>query len=314
MRAFAIDLGGTHANCGIVEDQRILAEQSIPTVGANSLRQTLPILSRTLRQLALQTQLPLETFKGLAFGFCGLVDGPAARVTSTNSKYEDATKTDLVRWTKEEFGLPLFLENDARMALLGEWYAGAGVGYTDIVMVTLGTGIGGATMMGGRLLVGKHFQAGCIGGHIAASFDGHPCSCGAIGCAEAEASGWALPRICREWPGFEKSTLHDQKLNFENVFAASDEGDLVATEICKHCLNVWAANAVSLIHAYDPELLLFGGGIMARGNSIIEHIQKYVAKYAWTPWGTVQVRAATLGNDAALLGAIPVIARANGAN
>ncbi len=78
------------------------------------------------------------------------------------------------------------------MALLGERYAGAGRGFDDIVMTTLGTGIGGAAMIGGKLLRGKHAQAGCLGGHIPVKFGGRQCTCGAIGCAEAEASGWSF--------------------------------------------------------------------------------------------------------------------------
>ena len=119
-------------------------------------------------------------------------------------------------------------------ALLGEWYAGSGTSSNDIVMMTLGTGIGGVAMIDGRLLVGKHFQAGCLGGHVAARFDGSPCNCGGIGCAESEASGWALPRICANWPGFESSSLAGVELNFQNLFHAADEGDSVALAVREH--------------------------------------------------------------------------------
>jgi glucokinase len=314
MKALAIDLGGTHANCAIVEDRNVRFSQLVRTNGDGTLREVLPRLVDTLVRLAAEANLPLDAFAGLALGFCGLVDRHNIRVTATNAKYEDATDIDLPRWAERELGLPLFLENDARMALLGERYAGSGIGSNDIVMVTLGTGIGGAVMMDGRLLIGKHFQAGCLGGHIAARFDGHTCTCGASGCAESEASGWALPRICRDWPGFENSMLQAVDLNFENVFHAADQGDSVAADVCQHCLNVWAVNAVSLVHAYDPELLIFGGGVMRRGDAIVRYIQNYVTQNAWTPWGTVEVRAAALGNNAPLLGAIPLIAQMNGAN
>jgi len=314
MRALAIDLGGTHANCAIVEDIKVVSSQVVKASGDGTLRETLPILANTLIELVGRTGLSLDSFDGLVLGFCGLVDPRNARVTATNSKYEDAIDINLTAWAAEALGLKLFLENDARLALLGEWYAGAGTGSNDIVMITLGTGIGGAAMMEGRLLVGKHFQAGCLGGHIASRFDGQKCTCGAIGCAESEASGWALPRICRDWKGFEDSTLVGVELNFENLFRAADQGDAVAVSVRDHCLNVWAVNAVSLVHAYDPELLIFGGGVMQRGDAIVRHVQEYVDRHSWTPWGTVQVRAAALGNDAPLLGAIPLIGQIIGAN
>ena len=92
-------------------------------------------------------------------------------------------------------------------------------------MMTLGTGVGGAAMIGGRLLRGKHFQAGVLGGHLVADFEGRPCTCGGIGCVEAESSSWALPEICRATPGFEGSTLaRRERLDFEALFACAARG------------------------------------------------------------------------------------------
>ncbi|RZU40791.1 ROK family protein [Edaphobacter modestus] len=307
MRALSIDLGGTHATCAVVEDRTIHTSQVVPTDGDRKLRELLPVLADTLRKLAADAGLGLGQIEGIAVGFCGLVDRKNARVTSTNLKYTDATEVDLKTWAAEEFGLPIAVENDARLALLGEWYAGSGTSSNDIVMMTLGTGIGGVAMIDGRLLVGKHFQAGCLGGHLAARFDGSPCNCGGIGCAESEASGWALPRICRGWPGFESSSLAGMELNFQNLFQTADDGDLVALAVREHCIRVWARTAASLIHAYDPELVLIGGGVMRRGDLIVPYIQQYVKEHTWTPWGTVQVRPAMLGDSAPLLGAVPLI-------
>ena len=311
MKVLAIDLGGTHANCAIVEGKTVIRSQVISTSGNGSLEATLPALAETLKALMVREKVHVDSVSGLAIGFCGLVDGVKRRIVSTNAKYEDGPDLDLPDWAEEHLGLPLWLENDARMALLGEWYAGAAMGSDDVVMVTLGTGIGGAAMMSGRLLTGKHFQAGCLGGHFPVRFDGELCTCGAIGCAESEAAGWSLPRVCRTWPDFENSMLANGNLNFENLFRCADAGDTVAQSICERCLKVWAVNAVALIHAYDPELLIYGGGVMRRGHSIVNYVQDYVTKHAWTPWGKVQVRPASLGNDAALLGAVPLIVQSD---
>jgi glucokinase len=117
-----------------------------------------------------------------------------------------------------------------------------------------------------------------------------------------------LPRICCEWPGFETSALANVDLNFEVLFRCADANDAVALGVREHCMKVWAANAVSLIHAYDPELLVYGGGVMRSGNTVVNYVQDYVTRHAWTPWGKVQVLAAQLDNKAALLGAVPLIA------
>jgi glucokinase len=311
MKALAIDFGGTHATCGLVEDRTVLAYEHLDTERAKSLRTVLPRIGEILRALINNKSLTTNSMAGIAVGFAALVDSRGGRILSTNGKYSDAKDMDLVRWSHEAFGLPLRIENDARMALLGESYGGAARGCGDVVMITLGTGIGGVAMIEGKLLRGKHDQAGCLGGHIPVLFTGRPCSCGAIGCAEAEASGWSLPLIVKDWPGASESTMSKYSdIGFKELFEEAIAGDKVAIAIRDRCLNVWAADAVGLVHAYDPELIVIGGGVMKSADVIVPYIESYVQKHAWTPWGKVQVRAAELGNNAALLGAVPLLSEA----
>jgi glucokinase len=308
MKALSIDLGGTHATCAIINDRQVLSTEVVYTNSAHGLNSVLPLFANTLRNLAKRTGLSLTEFAGVAFSFCGMVNTAESRVTSTNQKYDDATSINLSEWAKREFGLPLRIENDARMALLGEWYAGGAQGFDNVVMFTLGTGIGGAAMIEGRLLRGKHHQAGCLGGHFPALFNGRKCTCGAIGCAEAEAAGWSLPLVCKETPGFEKSALaSEETLGFKQLFNHAAKGDAVAIVVRDRCIRIWSVNTVAAIHAFDPEVVVYGGGVMKSGDIIIPAIQAYVNEHAWTPWGKVQVRAATLGNNAGLLGAVPLL-------
>lgn len=301
MRILAVDLGGTHAACAVVEGARILARETVPLPGSVSLAAALSAIEECLAQLKAG-----YGGEAIGFGFCGLVDSRNTRIASTNEKYTDAPSLDLARWAMDRFGLPLRLENDARLALLGECHAGAAQGETDVVMFTLGTGIGGVAMMGGRLLRGKHGQAGVLAGHVPVTLHGRRCSCGATGCAESEASGWSLPLVARDWPGFRSSALASRETNFENLFACAAAGDSVALQIVDHCLHVWGAAAVAAIHAFDPELLVYGGGVMKSADRILPFLQDYVSTNAWTPWGKVRVRAAQLGNEAALLGVLPL--------
>jgi len=308
MKALAVDLGGSHATCALVEDRAILHARTLPTEGSKGLAPLLPLLAEALHTVARQAGAKPSECAGLAFCFCGLVDHASAKVISTNAKYDDAPELDLRGWCEKSLGMPFGIENDARMALLGESYAGAARGFEDIVMVTLGTGIGGATMIGGRLLRGKHSQAGCLGGHLPVLFTGRRCTCGAIGCAEAEAAGWSLPEVCRGTPGFGSSPLSKENaVTFERLFQHADVGDPVAIEVRQRCLAVWGAATIALIHAYDPEIAVFGGGVMNRASLIIPYLQDYANQHAWTPWGKVSVRSAQLGNNAALLGAVPLL-------
>jgi glucokinase len=285
----------------VVEDQRIIAQTNESIGNSDSLQAALDTIRDPLKEL-----LQVGGVEALAFGFCGLVDAARARISSTNGKFMDGPEIDLSKWALDNFGLTLRLENDARLALLGERYAGAAQGESDVVMFTLGTGIGGVAMIDGKLVQGKHGQAGVLGGHTPINFRGRRCTCGSIGCAESEASGWALPLVARSWEGFESSELATKKVDFENLFRCSENGDTVAGEVVDHCLNVWGATAVAAVHAFDPELLIFGGGVMKSADSILPFLEKYVRENAWTPWGTVRIRAAKLGNQAALLGAVPL--------
>jgi glucokinase len=130
---------------------------------------------------------------------------------------------------------------------------------------------------------------------------------------EAEASTWALPGICRDWPGFEESDLaRARRLDFETLFSRARVGDRVSVEIRDRCLRIWASAAVSMIHAWDPEVLVIGGGVMKNPRAVLPFVREHVKRHAWTPWGRVTVRAAALGEQAALLGAVPLVAGAGG--
>jgi glucokinase len=311
MKCFSIDLGGSHATCGLVEDDRILASETLDVENATNLAEILPRLAESLKRLGGGKIPSKEEVSGVAVGVPVIVDFYRGKALGSNGKYVDADQLDLGAWSREALGLPLYLENDARMALLGEAYAGAGRGFGDIVMITLGTGIGGVAMIEGKLLRGKHAQAGCIGGHLPVRIDGRICTCGAVGCAEAEASGWALPMLVREWKNIEDSPLSRcENIGFRELFQEAARGDRIAREIRDHCLRVWATVTVGLVHAYDPEIVIFGGGVMKSADVILPYIEAHVQKYAWTPWGKVKVRAAELGDNAALLGAIPMVAQA----
>ncbi len=308
MLALSLDMGGTHIGCGVVRDGQILAHASIETKHAQSLASLLPGIEETLARLLGECGENAASCAGLAIGFPGIVDARTGKILSTLKKYEDVQQLDLAAWSREAFHLPLRIENDARMALLGEQYAGCARDTQDVVMMTLGTGIGGAAMLQGKLLRGGHAQAGCLGGHFPVNYDGRACSCGNIGCAEAEAAGWSLPGIVRDHPQFQESALaRAETIHFRALFDAAEQGDAVALDVRRHCLEVWSADAVALIHAYDPEVVVMGGGVMHRADVILPFVQTHVNQHAWTAWGKPQVRAAGLGEHAGLLGAVPLL-------
>src|SRR5208283_3183140 len=202
---------------------------------------------------------------------------------------------------------------DVRLALLGEHFAGAARNCSDAVMITLGTGIGGVAMLNGKLLRSHSGRAGMIGGHLPVVMNGRRCTCGGVGCAEAEASTWSLPNICHEWPSFAESTLVSAtRLDFGSLFLHADGGDRVAREVLDHCIEVWSALTVALIHAYDPQVVVFGGGVLKRAADILPGIRKHVEEHAWIPAGSIAIVEAELSSHAALYGAIPLLTGGSG--
>jgi glucokinase len=307
MKLLAVDLGGSHVSCALMCDEGIIDSAETAIYDNLKLDPALSRIADLFHVLLGRNAIALETFAGIAFSFCGIVDADSRRILSTNGKYLDFARVDLSAWSVANFNVPLRLENDARAALLGERHGGSARGFDDVVIITLGTGIGGAAMMQGRLVRGKHSQAGCLGGHLTVDYDGRCCKCGNIGCAEAEASSWSLPQLCAAHPKFACSPLsHLPEVTFADLFRFSSSADPCAVDVRDHCLRVWGTCAVNLIHAYDPDVVIFGGGCMKSADQILPAVTEYIHRHAWTPWGPVQVRSAGLGNQAALFSAIPL--------
>jgi glucokinase len=305
----AIDIGGGHVTCALVDDGGVRRKTTVAVREAR-LKPTLDVLEKMARRLLHEEHAAASDCAGVSLAFPGIVDDDRGCVLATAAeKFADAVDCDLPAWSERAFGLPLRVENDARLALLGEWAHGAAKGLDDVVMVTLGTGIGGAAMIGGGLLASRHRQAGTISGHLPVTLNGRRCLCGGHGCAEAEASTWALPEICAEQPGFATSPLAtESEIDFRTLFDHYDAGDSVAAAALDHCCRVWGTLAVTLIHAYDPELLVIGGAVMSRGgDDILPRIRALVEGRAWTPGRKVRIARAALAADAPLYGAIPFL-------
>lgn len=292
--------------CGIVCDDRVVVSKTLNIENA-SLHAMLPDLEALIRSFLLNDRVH-SVIEGIGVGICVIVD-KSGSVVATNGKYDDAVGFNFRQWVKKCFDLPCAVENDTRLALLGEHYAGAAQGYDDAVLLTLGTGIGGAVMLGGKLLQSQGGRAGGLAGHLGVDWLGRICSCGNRGCAEAEASTACLTSMCQEWNGFAESALTKSagKIDFRRLYEAADCGDCVAQDVLEHCIGVWSALTVTLIHAYDPRIIVFGGSVMKRHETILPRIREHVHRHAWLGNDTVAILPTTLGPAAALLGALPLL-------
>lgn len=304
MTALVADIGGTRIKLAVVRNRRVLAQDCIDARSYEGLAPQLPRIAQSLKSLCAKLDLHYRDCRALSIAFPSLVEtSPHPRVLTAYGKYEDAPKLDLAAWARSEFNLSLFLENDARMALLGEWKSGAGEGSDELVMVTLGTGIGTAVVMHGHMLRGRHGQAGVLGGHLTVRVDGRHCTCGNRGCGEAEASTFALHRAALGHEKFHGSGLDGfATIDYATVFRLAKKNDDCAVALREECIRIWSAVIVNLIHAYDPERVIVGGGIMAGQANFLPDLERTVRAHAHTPWGEVGIVPAKLGDAAALIG------------
>lgn len=303
MKTIALDLGGTRLKLGLIQDDRIIIESIIPAFSSSGLLPRLKSIEEAVAQMLKNSDTDISELSGVGISIPGIVDTKRMRVLSINKKFEDVVDFDFNAWSQKTWGINSVLENDARAALIGEWQFGAGKGCDNTVLITLGTGIGGAAMIEGKLLYGKHFQAGCLGGHFTVNLHGRTCTCGNTGCVESEASSWILPELFKTHLDFATSKASNEELlDFELLFQLASQKDKVAIEIMNNCLDVWSAGIINMIHAYDPEMVIIGGGVMKSKQIILPYIREKVAKNAWTPWGKVQIEGAHFTDQAGMLG------------
>ena len=198
--------------------------------------------------------------------------------------------------------------NDANVAALGEMWQGGGKGYSDLVMVTLGTGVGGGIIIGGKIYAGMR-GAGAELGHTVLVLDGEPCTCGRRGCWEAYASATALIRQTREAAVQNPQSLLAQvpaeQINGRTVFDAADRGDAAAQRVIDRYCEYIAAGMTDIVNALAPEMILLGGGVSRQGERLLAPIREYIATHCFGQReGAIPVvAAAQLGNDAGIIGA-----------
>lgn len=296
MSILAVDMGGTNIKIGLVENGAITQRETLQAHSERGAEQALKRTAEVLRSM----KSPVVT--GVGFAFPTLVDVRINRVVGQMiGKHEGLATIDFDCWAREQLDLPIRVENDAHAAILGEWKFGAGRGCDDLVMMTLGTGIGTSVIIDGHPLRGKHAQAGNLGSHMILDPHGFPCVCGARGCGEAQQHLNAIGQLARSDAEFAKSALASEKtIDYAALFRLADS-DALAKCLLERSLDIWGTMAVSLVHQFDCERIIVGGGIMRSREIILPRVERWLAT-ACTPWGSVHAAASELGDDAALFG------------
>lgn len=287
-----IDVGGTKCLALVVDDDgTVLDRRRVSTPrGPQAIEDVLVELIDTLSTTHVST---VDAWTTVGLGVPGLVSRDGAIVSSPN--LPDVENFDVRRRLESRLGRVVLVDNDANGAARAEWRVGAARGHDDVLVVTLGTGIGGGIVSGGRLVRGWNGFAGEIG-HVVVVADGRTCACGRRGCWEQYASGTALGRMAREL---------DASLDAAGVRRAAESGDARAATVIDDFARWVALGVASLVHALDPEVVVIGGGVAHRAEILRTSVERWMGEFLYASHvrRAPEVRLARLGEEAGALGA-----------
>lgn len=304
-----IDLGGTSVKAALcADDGAILIKQSVPTKTGDP-----DGLRADMKQLALALcvsgGVQPDEVESIGIGVPGSYDKPSCTLRfGTNLGMNDVCFAETFQ---PEFGCAVQLDNDANCAALGEATAGAGKNVKNMLMITLGTGVGGGIIIDGKIFEGNK-SAGAEIGHEVIRMGGEKCTCGRRGCFEAYASATALIQQTKRAMQKNKDTLlwklceNDiEKVDGKTVFDAKDAGDKTAARVVKNYIRYLAEGVTNLVNVFRPEAIVLGGGVCAQGEKLIRPLKRRVSALAYggTEYAPVAITTASLGNDAGLCGA-----------
>ena len=293
-----IDIGGTAVKLGIVDEAGAVLAKAEESVSFDGYRT--PILTTVLKAaqafLAAQS-VPAESLAGIGVSATGQIDSRKGIVAGTCGNLPNYIGAPIKAELEKTFGLPVTVANDANCMTLGEVWVGGAQGYTDVIGVTLGTGVGGGILTGGRLLEGARGLGGELGHYRTHALDGVDCTCGAKGCWERYAATTALVRAAQE----KDPAWKDGRA----IFAAAEAGNDTVLALLDAWTDEIAQGLAGMVHIFNPQLILIGGGVSAQQKLLIDPIAAKVKAAVMPAFAEgLEIRAAQLHNDAGMVGAV----------
>lgn len=307
-RYIGVDLGGTNIAVGVVtEDGTILHKKSVPTGAQRPFTEIAADMAACIRDVVAEAGLTMKDIRAIGIGSPGTLNDATGVMVYANN-FRDGSNVPLRALMQRYFDLPIRIGNDANVAALGETIAGAAKGKKNVVMVTLGTGVGGGIIIDGKIYEGLH-AAGAEIGHIMLRHAGEPCTCGRRGCWEAYASATALVRQTREAMRKHPESLMNEtpyeNVNGRTAFDAARRGDRTAKRVVNTYIKYVAEGLVDLVNIFRPEVLIIGGGICNEGDFLLKPLKKLVYRYSYGAELNEKqdIEVAKCGNDAGIIGA-----------
>jgi glucokinase len=306
----AIDMGGTKIVAAIISSQgQVVAREYYLTLADEGPQSVINRILSAIDHFLSLRRMESSQLKSISIAAAGAINFEKGLVTQSPNLpgWRDIPLRDMVR---EKYGVTTFLINDASAAALGEHRFGAGRGVNNLILLTLGTGIGGGIIIDGKLYSGVSGSAGEIG-HMTIDVNGPRCNCGNIGCLEMLASGTAAAgEAIRRIRQGERSSLTEivegkiESITAEKVGVAAQGGDSLALEVILKAANYLGVGMVNLVNTFNPEMIIVGGGMAKMGDLLLDPARQVVTERAFQlPAQAVSIVTAQLGDNAGVLGA-----------
>lgn len=300
-----IDLGGTKISTALSDFNGNVVSQSIIATDAHEGEAAvLGRIIKTVEDVIENGKVDVVQVKAIGIGSPGPLDAKTGIIITTpNLPFKDF---DLVSPIREKFQIPVYLDNDANVAAIGEFMFGAAKGTENMVYFTVSTGVGGGAVLNGKIYRGNTSNALEIG-HATVAPDGPRCNCGNIGCLEATSSGTAIGKRAKEAleSKVDTSLRKYKSVTSAEVFAEAAAGDAVSQDIINNALNYLGIGVANAISIFDPEMIIIGGGVSKAGKIVFDKVQEVVNKRCFKNMAEAcKIVPAGLGTDAGVIGAV----------
>lgn len=305
---FGVDIGGTTIKMGLFDmNANVLEKWEIPSVTANGGERILPDIAASIKETMAKMDITMGEVAGVGMGAPGPIDAQGTVYKTANLGWD--TVFNIPEAFKKELDLPVMAGNDANVAALGEMWQGGGKGYKDLVVVTLGTGVGGGVICNGQMVTGATGSGGEIGHIHVEDNETEECGCHNIGCLEQYSSATGIVRLANRRLAKDNapSVLRDNELTAKAVFDAVKFGDKVAIEVAEQFGQYLGKGLAAIAGVVNPEVIVIGGGVSKAGEVLIDYIKPYYMQYAFRGCRDVKFSLATLGNDAGIFGAAKLV-------
>ena len=310
-----VDLGGTQLRVAVLQGQQVLARRCEPTGEDPAPDRIIPRIYTAIQQMLDETNIALDQLAGLGMAIAGPLDSRSG-VVFASPNLPGWNSVPLRAIFEQRYALPVLIENDANVAALGEYMFGAGQGSTDMVYLTISTGIGGGIIINGHLLTGTKGTAGELG-HMTVDRHGERCNCGNIGCLESIASGTAIARRARvasangvnffteEQIGQNSQSTKELPIDAKIVAQAAKRGVPEALTIMQDAAEALGIGLVNIIHIFNPDRIVIGGGLTHIEKPLyLDPALKIVSTRTMTaPRDAAKIVLADLEGDVGLIGA-----------